>query len=186
MKIEEPIKGQFSTNIHFNDRGITKEGEVGKESTVYLLGKSMRNKIVLLVEDDPGSIELARRALGKNHIVKNLVIAQDGQEALDYLFGTWSQAKGDTPRLPVVVLLDLNMPGVDGLEILRRIRADDRTKLLPVVIFTSSTNKRDMEKCYDLGANSYIYKPVDPKQFADAVRQLSLYWLVLNEFHMTG
>jgi len=142
----------------------------------------MHNKIVLFVEDDPGTIDLAKHAFEKNHIVKNLVVAQDRQEALDCIFGTWSQAQGNIPYLPIVVLLDLKLPGIDGLEILRRIRADDRTKLIPVVIFTSSKDEHDMAHCYDLGANSYIQKPIDSKQFADAVEHLSFYWLVVNEF----
>ncbi|HVO66884.1 MAG TPA: response regulator [Syntrophales bacterium] len=111
----------------------------------------MHNKIMLLVEDDFGCVELTRHALEKNHIIKNLVIAQDGQN-----FGTRSDANSDIPNLSAVVLLDLQLPGADGLEILRRIRTDDMTKMLPVMIFTSSTDKRDMAKCYDLGANSYI------------------------------
>jgi CheY-like chemotaxis protein len=141
----------------------------------------MNSKIILLVEDNPDDEALTLRALKKNNIQNEVVVARDGVEALDYLFGTVSYAGRDTKVVPQVVLLDLKLPKVDGLEVLKRIRADERTKLLPVVILTSSNEEKDLTAGYGLGANSYIRKPVDFNQFAEAVRQLGLYWLVLNE-----
>ena len=140
----------------------------------------MEEKIILLVEDNPSDIGLTVRAFNRSRIRNKLVIVQDGQEALEYLLGP---QHGDpcAARLPAVVLLDLKLPKVDGIEVLRRIRGDIRTKRLPVVILTSSDEQRDLTDCYDEGANSYIRKPVDFNQFAEAVRQLGLYWLVLNE-----
>jgi two-component system, response regulator len=138
-------------------------------------------KVILLVEDNPSDIGLTKRAFEKSRISNELVIAQDGQEALDYLFGKGTWACENAPALPALVLLDLKLPRVDGLQVLRRIRADDRTKRVPVVILTSSEEEHDRSECYDLGANSYIRKPVDFIQFAKAVQQLGLYWLVLNE-----
>jgi len=139
------------------------------------------SRVILLVEDNPSDIDLARRALHKSRIANDLVATEDGREALDYLFGAGAHAGRDISDLPAVVLLDLKLPRIDGLEVLRRIRADERTRRLPVVILTSSKEERDMAAGYDLGANSYIVKPVDFAQFAEAVRQLGLYWLVLNE-----
>jgi two-component system response regulator len=141
----------------------------------------MIDKIILLVEDNPDDEALTRRALKKNNILNDLVVAHDGAEALDYLYGTGSHAGRDASMLPQVVLLDLKLPKVDGLEVLRRIRADEHTRLLPVVILTSSNEDQDLLNSYSLGANSYVRKPVDFNQFMDAVRQLGLYWLVLNE-----
>lgn len=141
----------------------------------------MNSKCILLVEDNPSDIALTQRALAKSHVANELVISEDGQEALDYLFGAGEHAGQETRELPAVVLLDLKLPRVDGLEVLRRIRADARTKRLPVVILTTSREERDVAESYDRGANSYIRKPVDFTQFADAIRQLGLYWLVLNE-----
>ena len=141
----------------------------------------MNTKIILLVEDNPDDVQLTLRALKKNKISNEVVVAQDGVEALDYLFGTGTYADRDTKILPQVVLLDLKMPRLDGLEVLHRIRNDERTKVLPVVILTTSNEDRDRVESYKLGANSYIRKPVDFNQFADAVQQLGLYWLVLNE-----
>jgi two-component system response regulator len=135
--------------------------------------------MILLVEDNPDDEALTRRALVKNNIQNEVLVAHDGAEALDYLFGTGARA--GRPIAPEVILLDLKLPKVDGLEVLRRIRADDRTRLLPVVILTSSREERDLISGYGLGANSYIRKPVDFQQFVEAVRQLGLYWLVLNE-----
>ena len=140
----------------------------------------MRNKVILLVEDNPRDEALTLRALKKNSIVNHVVVARDGVEALDYFFGTGKHAD-DPPVIPQLVLLDLKLPKVDGLEVLRRIRADERTKLLPVVVFTSSSEEEDMIKSYNLGANSYVRKPVESEQFAEATRQLGLYWLLLNE-----
>jgi len=141
----------------------------------------MNNKIILLVEDNPDDEALTLRALKKNNIQNEVVVAHDGVEALDYLFGAGSYAGRDTKVVPQVVLLDLKLPKVDGLEVLKRIRADERTKLLPVVILTSSNEEQDLVNGYGLGANSYIRKPVDFNQFIQAVGQLGLYWLVLNE-----
>lgn len=141
----------------------------------------MDDRIILLVEDNPDDAKLTLRALKKNNILNDVVLARDGTEALDYLFGTGAHAGRDVSRLPAVVLLDLKLPKVDGLEVLRRVRADERTKLAPVVILTSSKEEQDLVTGYSLGANSYIRKPVDFSQFMEAVRQLGLYWLVLNE-----
>ncbi len=135
-------------------------------------------KDILLVEDNPHDIELTRRALARHQIANELVVAHDGVEALEYLFGK----EGETlRRLPAVVLLDLKLPRVDGLEVLREIRASVRTRFLPVVILTSSNEERDIVDGYMLGANSYICKPVDFGQFSEAIRQLGMYWLVLNQ-----
>ena len=141
----------------------------------------MQKKVILLVEDNPSDIGLTKRAFEKNRIQNKLVVAEDGQEALDYLFGAGAYAGRDTSEMPAVVLMDLKLPKVDGLEALRRIRAHDLTKRLPVVILTSSREDQDVAMSYDLGANSYIRKPVDFQQFAEAVRTLDLYWVVLNE-----
>ena len=139
------------------------------------------NKVILLVEDNADDEALTLRALKKNNIKNEVIVAHDGAEALEYLFGTGKFAGWNSDFIPQVVLLDLKLPKVDGLEVLRRLRADQRTKLLPVVILTSSTEEQDRIKGYDLGANSYVRKPVDFSQFIDAVRQLGLYWLILNE-----
>jgi two-component system response regulator len=139
------------------------------------------DKVILLVEDNADDEALALRALRKNNIVNEVVVAHDGVEALDYLFGTGSYAGRDLRNMPQVVLLDLKLPRIDGLEVLRRLRADERTSLLPVVILTSSKEEQDRLNGYRLGANSYIRKPVDFTQFIEAVRQLGLYWLVFNE-----
>lgn len=141
----------------------------------------MDNKTILLVEDNPDDEALTIRALKKNNIGNNLTIAHDGVEALDFLFGTGAYAGRDTQNLPQIILLDLNLPKVDGLEVLRRIRADDNTRLLPVIVLTSSKEEQDLINSYSLGANSYVRKPVDFNQFIEAVRQLGLYWLILNE-----
>lgn len=141
----------------------------------------MDKKIILLVEDNPDDEKLTLRALKKNNIQNEVVVARDGEEALNYLFGDAGAGSGKKPPLPMVVLLDLKLPKVDGLEVLRRIRADSRTRLLPVVILTSSKEEQDLSSGYSLGANSYVRKPVDFTQFVEAVRQLGLYWLILNE-----
>jgi two-component system response regulator len=138
-------------------------------------------KVILLVEDNPDDEALTLRALKKNNIKNEVVVARDGAEALDYLFATGKYVGRDTSLLPQVVLLDLKLPKIEGLEVLRRVRADDRTKLLPVVILTSSNEDQDRIAGYGLGANSYVRKPVDFSQFLDAARHLGLYWLVLNE-----
>jgi len=141
----------------------------------------MENKMILLVEDNPDDEALTLRALKKNNIGNELSVARDGAEALEFLFCTGAYADRDPHDMPQVILLDLKLPKVDGLEVLRRIRADERTQLLPVVILTSSNEDRDRIEGYKLGANSYVRKPVDFNQFVVAVRQLGLYWLVLNE-----
>jgi two-component system, response regulator len=139
------------------------------------------NKVILLVEDNPDDAELTLRALKKNNILNQVVLAHDGVEAIDYLFGTGTYAGRDTSALPSVVLLDLKLPKIDGLEVLKQIRAGELTRYLSVVILTSSKEEQDLINGYQLGANSYIRKPVDFNQFMEAVRQLGLYWLVLNE-----
>ena len=139
------------------------------------------NKTILLVEDNPDDVALTMRAFKRSHLMNPLVVVRDGVEALDFLFGSGSYSGRDMSMTPQVVLLDLKLPKVDGLEVLRRIRADDRTRLLPVVILTSSDEEQDRIAGYALGANSYVRKPVDFAQFAEAVRQLGLYWLVLNQ-----
>jgi len=141
----------------------------------------MGHKNILLVEDNPDDEALTIRALKQNNIVNEIIVAHDGNEALDYLFGTGQYTGRDLSNTPEVVLLDLKLPKIDGLEVLRRLRADERTSLLPVVILTSSKEERDLINGYKLGANSYIRKPVDFVQFTEAVKQLKLYWLVLNE-----
>jgi two-component system, response regulator len=144
-----------------------------------MIPKASTQRMILLVEDNPDDEALTRRALAKNNIQNDVLVAHDGAEALDYLFGTGPHA--GRAISPEVILLDLKLPKIDGLEVLRRIRADERTRLLPVVILTSSREERDVISGYGLGANSYIRKPVDFGQFVEAVRQLGLYWLVLNE-----
>ncbi len=146
----------------------------------------MDNGIILLVEDNPDDEALTLRAFKKNKILNEVVVAHDGAEALDYLFGESSYASRDTSVMPELILLDLKLPKVDGLEVLERIRADERTKLLPVVILTSSKEEQDLIEGYSLGANSYIRKPVDFRQFSEAIQLLGLYWLVLNELPPKG
>jgi two-component system response regulator len=136
---------------------------------------------ILLVEDNPDDAVLTTRALRQSNLDNTVVLARDGVEALDYLFGTGSYADRDPSDLPIVMLLDLKLPKVDGLEVLERVRADERTKLLPVVILTSSREEQDLAAGYRLGANSYVVKPVEFGSFAEAVRQLGLYWVLLNK-----
>lgn len=139
------------------------------------------NKWILLVEDNPDDEELTRRAIRKNNILNDLVVARDGAEALDFLLGTGSHTGRDTGNMPTIVLLDLKLPKIDGLEVLHRMRADERSALVPVVILTSSREEQDIVSSYKLGCNSYIRKPVDFVQFSEAVQNLGLYWLLLNE-----
>lgn len=141
----------------------------------------MRDKIILLVEDNPDDELLTMRALRKNNVLNKVVVARDGVEALDYLFGTGRYSDRDTAVMPQLILLDLKLPKIDGLEVLKRLRADERTRLLPVVILTSSREEQDMLDGYGFGANSYVRKPVNFEQFVQAVEQLKLYWLILNE-----
>ncbi len=140
-----------------------------------------RERIILLVEDNPNDELLTMRALKKNKISNGIMVARDGVEALDYLFGTGEYAGRDLSVMPEFILLDLRLPKIDGLEVLQRIRAAEHTRLLPVIVLTSSDEERDIVESYNLGANSYICKPVDFNQFVEAVRQLGLYWLVLNK-----
>lgn len=141
----------------------------------------MPPKIILLVEDNSDDEALTLRALKKNNILNEVVVAHDGAEALDFLFATGPYTGRDIHIMPQIILLDLKLPKIDGLEVLRRLRADSRTKLLPTIILTSSSEETDIINGYNLGANSYVCKPVDFAQFVEAVRQLGLYWLVLNE-----
>lgn len=141
----------------------------------------VEDKVILLIEDNPDDEALTLRALEKNNISNEVVIAHDGAEALDYLFAQGRYAERDTQIMPQVILLDLQLPKVSGFDVLRRMRADERTKRLPVVILTSSNEEQDRISGYDLGANSYVRKPVEFGNFIEAVRNLGLYWLVLNQ-----
>jgi two-component system, response regulator len=141
----------------------------------------MTSKTILLVEDNPSDVDLTKRALAKNNVANELVVARDGQEALDFLFGTGAHAGRDITVQPVIVLLDLRLPKVDGLTVLKTIKSDERTRRIPVVMLTTSKEDRDMIAAYDLGVNSYIRKPVDFAEFVLAVNQMGIYWLVINE-----
>jgi CheY-like chemotaxis protein len=136
---------------------------------------------ILLVEDNPSDVELTRRALAKGSLTLRLIVAEDGQEALDYLLGTGSHQGRDACKVPSLVLLDIKLPRVDGLTVLERVRSDPRTRRVPIVIMTSSNEHRDVSRGYDLGANGYIRKPVNFDRFAEVMEQLGLYWLVVNE-----
>ena len=140
----------------------------------------MNNKVILLVEDNPRDEALTLRALKKSNVINDLIVARDGVEALDYLMGTGTHADAP-PVLPQLVLLDLKLPKVDGLEVLRKIRSDPRTQLIPVVVLTSSRQESDIVKSYSLGVNSYIVKPVDFDNFAAAVAEIGHYWLIVNQ-----
>jgi CheY-like chemotaxis protein len=141
----------------------------------------IENKTILLVEDNSSDVELTRRALLKEQITNEVIVAEDGQEALDYMFGEGIYKGRDITHQPSLILLDINLPIVDGLEVLRRLRADPRTHRQLIVILTSSKEEQDLLKSYDLGVNSYIRKPVDFNQFAEAIKYLGIYWLVINE-----
>lgn len=141
----------------------------------------MNQMLILLVEDNPDDVELTIRGFKKNNFSNEIIVARDGQEALDFLYGTGQFEGRDVTRQPTLVLLDINLPRIGGLEVLRRMRADERTRRVPVVLLTSSKEDSDIKTGYDLGANSYVRKPVDFAQFTEAVRQLNLYWLLLNE-----
>ena len=140
----------------------------------------MMTKLILLIEDNTSDIELTRRALQKSHIVNELVVLEDGQDALDYFFGDTNDVEREK-QMPTLILLDLKLPRVDGLQVLKEIRSHKETKYLPVVILTTSNEERDIVESYNLGANSYIRKPVDFNQFVEAVQGLGLYWLVINQ-----
>ena len=139
------------------------------------------NKMILLVEDNPNDEELTLRALRKANIANEVAIARDGQEAIDFLFGTGKYAGREPPAMPAVVLLDLKLPKLDGIDVLQRIRADPRTKLIPVVVLTSSSEDEDMVRSYQSGANSYVRKPIEFSAFANAVTQLGMYWVLINQ-----
>lgn len=141
----------------------------------------MKDKVILLVEDNARDEVLTLRALKQSGVANEIIVARDGVEAFEYLFGTGRYEGRDTKVQPQLILLDLKLPKIDGLQVLTRLRDDDRTKRLPVVIFTSSSEQEDMMRSYDLGANSYIRKPVDFEQFAEATRQVGMYWVLLNE-----
>jgi two-component system response regulator len=141
----------------------------------------MESKVILLVEDNPRNEALTLRALKKSNIVNDVIVAHDGVEALDYFFGDRAASGESENVMPQLVLLDLKLPKLDGLEVLRRLRADERTRRLPIVVFTSSSEEEDMIKSYNGGANSYVRKPVEFEQFIEATKQLGLYWLVLNQ-----
>ncbi len=141
----------------------------------------MKNKSILLVEDNPRDEALTMRALKKSGIASDIIVVRDGVEALDYLFGTGKYEGRDTSILPQLVMLDLKLPKMDGLQVLQRLRAEEHTKRLTIVIFTSSSEEEDMIKSYDLGANSYVRKPVDFEQFAEVTAKLGIYWFSLNE-----
>lgn len=141
----------------------------------------MNNKIILLVEDNPDDVELTIRAFKQNGISNKVIVATDGKEAIDYLFGEGIYARRDVKDLPIIVLLDLKLPKINGMEVLKIIRQNELTKLLPVVILTSSTQESDLVNGYKLGANSYVRKPVDFKEFVEAIKTLGLYWLIWNE-----
>lgn len=140
-----------------------------------------RRRIILLIEDNPDDVDLTLHAFEKSKVLNKIVVAHDGKEALDYLYAVGSFAGRDSKEMPEVALLDLKLPKIQGLEVLRRIRADERTRRLPVVVLTSSKEEQDILRSYDLGANSFVQKPVDFSQFVEAARQLGLYWLVMNE-----
>jgi len=140
----------------------------------------LTNRAILLVEDNPSDVDLTKRAFEKKNLANTLVVARDGQDALDYLFDAGAYAGRDVADPPACILLDLKLPKVDGVTVLQTIKSDPRTRMIPVVVLTSSNEPRDIKACYGLGTNSYIRKPVDFEQFIDAVRQLGLYWLVLN------
>jgi two-component system response regulator len=142
---------------------------------------TITDETILLVEDNPDDVELTLRAFRKNNIAHNVVIARDGVEALDYLFGRGAYADRNIKDTPRLILLDLKLPKVDGLQVLERLRADEHTKLIPVVILTSSKEEQDLISSYKTGANSYVRKPVDFNRFVEAVRQIGLYWLLINE-----
>jgi two-component system, response regulator len=147
---------------------ISEEGEV-------------RDAVILLVEDNPDDEALTLRAMHKNRVTNPVIIARDGVEALDYMFGTGQYAGREVSDLPAVIFLDLKLPKLDGLEVLKRLRLDDRTRLVPIVVLTTSNEDKDITNSYKLGANSYVRKPVDFEQFTDVVGKLGMYWLMINE-----
>ena len=141
----------------------------------------IRSRVILLVEDNPNDVKLTVNAFEKSNIASEIVVVGDGEEAIDYLFATGRHAGRDPKVMPEVILLDMKLPKIDGLGVLRRLRADERTRRLPVVILSSSNEEKDVNSSYNLGANSFVRKPVDFDEFIDAARQLGVYWLVMNE-----
>jgi len=189
LLVEDNPDDEALTLRAFKKHNITNHVVVahdGAEALEYLFGTGterhpMTDRAILLVEDNPDDEALTLRAFKKHNITNHVVVAHDGAEALEYLFGTGRYAGRDMALTPQLILLDLKLPKVDGLEVLRQLRADDRTRLLPVVVLTSSTEERDLVESYRLGANSYVRKPVDFTQFVEAARQLGLYWLLMNQ-----
>ena len=145
-----------------------------------------RSRLILLVEDNPDDVELTLRAFDKSPVVSKIVVARDGEEALEFLFGQGRHADRDTTHVPDLVLLDLKLPKIDGIEVLQRLRADAHTRHIPVVILTSSREQRDLVATYDLGANSYVQKPVDFGEFMEAAHRIGVYWLDLNQVPPLG
>ena len=141
----------------------------------------MNSKVILLVDDNPGDVELTKLALKREHITNEVVVAEDGQEALDYMFGTGAYEGRDISEMPAIILLDLNLPVIDGIEVLRSLRAAERTRRQLIIVLSSSKEEKDLINCYNLGVNSYIRKPVDFIQFVSAIKYLGLYWLDINE-----
>ena len=141
----------------------------------------MNSKVILLVDDNPGDVELTKLALRREHITNEVVVAEDGQEALDYMFGTGAYKGRDISKMPAMILLDLNLPIIDGIEVLRSLRAAERTRRQLIIVLSSSKEEKDLINCYNLGVNSYIRKPVDFIQFVSAIKYLGLYWLDINE-----
>jgi two-component system, response regulator len=168
-------------STHYVRKGTTDTWELVETLAPGRDRGGMSEGVILLVEDNPDDELLAMRALRKNNVMNEVVVARNGVEALDYLFASGPHTGRDTSTMPRLILLDLKLPKVDGLEVLKRLRSDERTKLLPVVILTSSREREDMVEGYGLGANSYVRKPVNFEQFVKAVEQLKLYWLGLNE-----
>jgi CheY-like chemotaxis protein len=154
---------------------------LARHSTLHFRRQQVNKKVILLVEDNPSDIELTKRAFERGHISNELVVVTDGQQALDYLFGTGNFSGRNPKELPTLTLLDIKLPKIDGLEVLRRIRENENTRRLPVVMLTSSNEEQDIAASYDRGVNSYIRKPVDFNQFVESIRHLGLYWLVINE-----
>src|SRR3989440_4522007 len=168
------------TVVGSGPRGPWTRGQPSTSPSPTSRRRNMESKVILLVEDNPRDEALTLRALKKSNIVNDVVVARDGVEALDYLFGTGAHAGRDTSDMPQLVLLDLKLPKVDGLQVLQRMREDERTRRLPVVVFTSSSEEEDLINSYNLGANSYVRKPVDFEHFLEAAKQLGLYCLVLK------
>jgi two-component system response regulator len=178
---EQLIRESAEMRQRITKMGTQKTGRNQARQGAEQAAKEMQGKTILLVEDNPDDVELTLRALRQYNVSNEISVVRDGAEALDYLFATGPYAEHDASATLAVVILDLKLPKVDGLEVLQRMRADERTKLIPVVVLTSSKEEQDMVNSYRLGANSYVQKPVNFTEFIEAARQLGLYWLVLNE-----